>query len=190
SDKQFDVETMQSAAELLSTAKVDAIAWNGTSGSWLGAEHDHEVVESITEATQIPATTSTLAILEIFEQFTLQNIGLVTPYAPDVNAAIVDAYKDHDIHVVSSSQFNLVDNESFARIDNESLVQKSREVLSASPDALIFLCTNLYGAPVVERLEDEFGIPVIDSVAATLWKALQLASAATVDISWGRLLAK
>lgn len=86
--------------------------------------------------------------------------------------------------------FGLDDNESFARIDSESLAEKSREVLSAGPDALIFLCTNLYGAPVVEQLEDEFGIPVIDSVVATLWKTLKLAGAAPVDKSWGRMLAK
>src|SRR5690349_204853 len=69
SDRQFDVEGMRRAAELLATADVDVIAWNGTSGSWLGPDHDREIVEEITAATGIPATTSTLAYLDAFREF-------------------------------------------------------------------------------------------------------------------------
>ncbi|HEX2248650.1 MAG TPA: Asp/Glu racemase, partial [Arthrobacter sp.] len=44
SDKQFDPDVMRNAAELLATADVDVIAWNGTSGSWLGADHDRQLI--------------------------------------------------------------------------------------------------------------------------------------------------
>ena len=69
SDRQFDTATMLAAAELLATADVDVIAWNGTSGSWLGPDHDREVTEAITRHTGILATTSTLAYLDAFERF-------------------------------------------------------------------------------------------------------------------------
>ena len=37
---QFDPAPMVAAAEMLADAKVHAICWNGTSGSWLGLEAD------------------------------------------------------------------------------------------------------------------------------------------------------
>ena len=41
------------AAELLAHAKVDVIAWNGTSASWLGFERDERLCERITASTGI-----------------------------------------------------------------------------------------------------------------------------------------
>jgi maleate isomerase len=50
------------------------------------------------------------------------------------------------------------------------------------------MCTNLKGAPLVERLEKEVGIPIYDSVATVVWKSLQLVGIDTKLVkSWGRL---
>jgi hypothetical protein len=40
---QFDASAMLPAADLLADTKVDAIAWNGTSASWLGASRDRSL---------------------------------------------------------------------------------------------------------------------------------------------------
>src|SRR5438874_2660889 len=63
SDAQFDPAPMLQAARRLAEAKVDVIAWNGTSGSWLGADRDRRLCTAIEQATGVPATTSTLALL-------------------------------------------------------------------------------------------------------------------------------
>jgi len=44
---QFDDSEILRAAELLAHAKVDVIAWNGTSASWLGFERDERLCERI-----------------------------------------------------------------------------------------------------------------------------------------------
>src|SRR6478752_79517 len=44
---QFDASVMLPAADLLADAKVDAIAWNGTSASWLGIGRDRSLCEGI-----------------------------------------------------------------------------------------------------------------------------------------------
>src|SRR5687767_5631971 len=48
---QFDDSEVLRAAELLAHAKVNVIAWNGTSASWLGFERDERLCERITAAT-------------------------------------------------------------------------------------------------------------------------------------------
>lgn len=192
SDSQFDLSTMIAAAELLKPAEVDVIAWNGTSGSWLGAAHDREMVAQITETTGIPATTSALAYFDAYQQFGMSNIGVVSPYTPDVNKAVADNYANEGLHVLSERHLGLSVNESFARVAPEDLLEPSREVATGGngvqPDAIIYLCTNLYGAPIVEQVERETGIPALDSVAVTLWKCLMMLGIRGLDPKWGRLL--
>ena len=189
SDRQFDVEGMRAAAELLATADVDVIAWNGTSGSWLGAEHDREIAAEITAATGIPATTSTLAYLDAFAEFGTESVGLITPYTQDVNLQVIARWAEEGIRTSGHRFLGLSDNESFARVAPEELVPGSLELAADGPDALVFLCTNLYGAPVAAELEERTGVAVLDSVAVTLWRCLQFAGAPLLDPRWGKLLA-
>lgn len=189
SDRQFDVGAMRTASELLATADVDVIAWNGTSGSWLGVGHDREIAAEITAATGIPATTSTLAYLDAFAAFGIRTIGLFTPYTADVNEQVIARYAEAGVRTSGHRALGLSDNESFARVTPEELVPGSRELTAERPDALVFLCTNLYGAPVVADLESRTGVPVLDSVAVTLWRCLDIAGAPLLDPRWGKLLA-
>lgn len=190
SNRQFDHSTMVAAARLLQTADVDVIAWNGTAGSWLGPDADREMVRQITAETGVPATTSTLAYLDALKAFGASRIGLITPYTADVNRAITERYSQEGIDVVSERHLGLSVNESFGRVPPSDLLEPSRDLASREdrPDALIYLCTNLYGAPVVEQVESETGLPVLDSVAVTLWKTLTMAGASGLDQRWGRLL--
>ena len=43
SQAQFDLAPVLDAARLLADARVDVIAWNGTSSAWLGLERDVEL---------------------------------------------------------------------------------------------------------------------------------------------------
>ena len=65
---QFDDSEILRAAELLAHAKVNVIAWNGTSSGWLGFERDVQLCERITQATGIPACTAMLALNELLER--------------------------------------------------------------------------------------------------------------------------
>lgn len=188
SDRQFDPAVMREAAKLLATADVDVIAWNGTSGSWLGAAHDHELAAEITGATGIPATTSTLAYLEAFRTFNTERIGLFTPYTEDVNRQVIASYEREGIKTVDHRALGLSDNESFARVTDAEMRPGSLELAAAAPDALVYLCTNLYGANITAEIEESTGVPVLDSVAVTLWHALKLAGASLLEPRWGRLL--
>jgi maleate isomerase len=189
SDKQFDAPVMRAAAEILATADVDVIAWNGTSGSWLGASHDREIGREIKDATGVPATTSTLAYMEAFRSFGTERIGLFTPYTEDVNARIVASYERDGIKTVDHRFLGLSDNESFARVSDAEMRPGSLELAASNPDALVYLCTNLYGANIAEEIEAAMGVPVLDSVAVTLWHCLNMAGVPLLSPRWGRLLA-
>src|SRR5918998_2920864 len=87
--QQFDPSEILRAAELLADAKVDVIAWNGTSASWLGFERDERLCERIIAATGIKACTTTLAYREIFQRTQVRRVGLVSPYVDEVQTKIM-----------------------------------------------------------------------------------------------------
>jgi maleate isomerase len=145
---QFDDAPILAAAELLSHAKVDVIAWNGTSSGWLGFEADERLCRRITEATGIPATTSMLALNELLALMGVKRLGYVTPYTDDVQARIVANYAALGHGCAGERHLGLRDNFSFAEVEEETLRAMARAVAAERPEALAVICTNLRAAPL------------------------------------------
>jgi maleate isomerase len=185
---QFDDSEILRAAELLAHARPAVIGWSGTSAGWLGFDADARLCRQITLATGVPACTSVLALNEIFARTGVRRFGLVTPYLDDVQAAIIGNYAGSGFSCCAERHLQLRDNFSFSEVGADVLRALVRDVARSAPDAITILCTNLRGAPLVEELEAETGIPIYDSVATVVWKSLQLAGADTTRIAgWGRL---
>lgn len=185
---QFDDSEILRAAELLAHAKVDVIGWNGTSSGWLGFDADERLCERIQAATGVPACTSVLALNEIFLQTGVRQFGLVTPYLDDVQAAIVRNYASAGFECVAERHLRKQDNFSFSEVSADEIRSMVHEVARSRPQAITIFCTNLRGAPLVETLEAEVGIPIYDTIATVVWKSLKLAGAAPGRVQgWGRL---
>ncbi len=185
---QFDDREILEAARLLSHAKCQVIGWNGTSSGWLGFEADERLCRAIEAETGARACTSVLALNEIFALTGVQRFGLVTPYRDDVQQAIVANYAGAGFECVAERHLRIQDNFAFSEVGADALRAMVREVAGARPQAITIFCTNLRGAPLVRELEAELGIPIYDTIATVVWKALRLAGADTRRIkSWGRL---
>jgi maleate isomerase len=185
---QFDDEQILRAAELLADAKVDAIAWSGTSAAWLGFARDVALCEHIVKSTGRPAGTAVLALNEALAASGAKRLGLVTPYRDDVQAKIIANYDAAGIAVVSERHLGISDNYAFAEEPPDRIEALIREVAADKPDAIAVLCTNMRGAPLVSELEAEFDIPIHDSVAVTVWKSLKLAGVDPSRVQgWGRV---
>lgn len=185
---QFDDSEILRAAELLAHAKVDVIAWNGTSASWLGFDRDERLCERITAATGIQASSTTLAFRDIFARTSAGRIGLVTPYTDDVQAKIITNWAASGLTCLAERHLGITDNFAFAEIDESEIERMIRAVVRQGCDAIAVLCTNMRGAGLAPKLEPELGVPIYDSVAVTLWKCLVLAGIDTARIEgWGML---
>ncbi|MEJ8823718.1 aspartate/glutamate racemase family protein [Variovorax humicola] len=190
SQNQFDERTILDAAKLLADAHVDVICWSGTSASWLGFERDRALCARITEVTGIPATTSVLALNDLLAAQGARTLGLVSPYVEDVQQRIVANYAALGIKCVAERHLDLTVNFSFAEVAPDTLRAMLREVAQQRPDAITVMCTNLHGAPLVDEMERELGIPIYDSVATVVWKALKIAGANARHVKgWGGLFA-
>ncbi|MUL36217.1 maleate cis-trans isomerase family protein [Gloeocapsopsis dulcis] len=195
--QQFDNKPLIDAAQLLADAKVDAIAWNGTSAGWLGFEADVQLCQQITDVTGIPATTSVLALLEILRDCAkrsaqsdrqITKFGLVTPYLPDVQERIIVNFAEAGFHCIAEQHLNLSVNFTFSEVTPDKLTSMIHSVAAQQPQAILTFCTNLRAAPLVAELEKELGIPIYDTVTAAVWKSLCIAGVDSSRIEgWGSL---
>jgi maleate isomerase len=185
---QFDDTPILRAAELLAHARVDVIAWNGTSSGWLGFAADARLSERIAAATGARATTAMLALNELLSFRRINTVGIVSPYLDAVQARIVANYATLAHPCLAERHLGLQDNFSFSEILPETIAAMAREVAAAHPDAILSICTNMRAAPLAAQLERELGIPFFDTVATALWKSLLLADIDPARITgWGSI---
>lgn len=187
---QFDDAPILEAARLLAHAKVDVIAWNGTSASWLGLDRDRALVERIETATGIPAATCMLGFFDLFRALDVRRLGLVTPYTADVQAQIATTYAAEGVTVTAERHLGIRDNFTFGTVAPADIAAMITAVASERPDAVAIVCTNMNGARVAADLEARLGLPVLDSVAVTLHACLSRVGADPAMVTgWGQLFA-
>lgn len=185
---QFDLDAHLCAARLLADARVDVIGWNGTSASWTGFAADERLCAAIEHTCGVAATTAVLAINELLEILEVRRFALVSPYIEAVQHRIIQNYGDAGYECVAERHFEERVNYAFAEIGEARIAQAVRQVSTARPEAVVIMCTNLRSAHLADTLETELGIPVLDSVAAFVWKAVRLCGMDTRSVTgWGRL---
>ena len=188
---QFKSESFLQAAKTLVDARVNTIAWNGTAAGWLGFESDHGLCETITRETGVAATSSVLALDEIFTLTKMTRFALVTPYLDEIQERIVENFARSGFTCVAERHLNDRGNFSFSEVPEDVIAAMIRAVAEARPEAIAVVCTNLKAAPLVEDLERELGLPIYDSVAVTAWKSLKMAGVDPRRVQgWGRLFAE
>lgn len=185
---QFDIAPILEAARLLADARVDVIAWNGTSSGWLGFEADVALCERITSETGIAACTSVLALNEAMTMSDRKRFGLATPYLADVQDRIVANYANSGYQCVAERHLGRHVNFEFAEVTAEQIMLMARALAADKPQCITTFCTNLHAANLVPALEAELGIPVYDTISTAVWKSLRLAGVDTRRVQgWGRL---
>ncbi len=186
---QFDFEPMLVAADMLAHADVDVIAWNGTSGGWLGFDVDRELCRKITERTGIPATTSMLAQIEVFKENNIKNIHLVTPYISEINQLISEMYEKYcGVQTVKEQGLAQTVNRSFSQVTDEKIEEMIQSVSVKPSDGISIVCTNFPAVTKVEYYEKKYGFVIYDTITTLIWQCLRMIDEDPSTIKgWGEI---
>ncbi|EMC93226.1 hypothetical protein BAUCODRAFT_231554 [Baudoinia panamericana UAMH 10762] len=201
STTQFATPHMIAAAQLLADAECAAILWNGTSGMWTGASlaEDRRLAETLTEATGVPCSTTTLATVAALEELGIQRFAVAVPYPPDLAEKVREFFSSTghgwDVTKVTRLDPAPAGNLAIAKSDPAE-IRKAIYDAAVSPDVrvVVVACTNWPAAPLVDELEQRVGgdCVVIDSILVTIWQGLKMIGCQRREgrdsKGWGRLL--
>jgi maleate isomerase len=188
STAQFTMEAFLSAASLLADARVDVIAWNGTSGSWMGLDWERRLCWAIEAETGVPATGSTLAFFDAFARFGIERYSLAVPYVQDHTQKIIETYASEGLQCVASDYLGFRTNAEIDAVPESRFREQLSTVAVPASQAIAVVCTNVPAAPLADELEARFGIPIFDSIAVTAWKCLDILGIEPKIAGWGKLL--
>ncbi|OGL04784.1 MAG: arylmalonate decarboxylase [Candidatus Rokubacteria bacterium RIFCSPHIGHO2_02_FULL_69_13] len=169
---QHLTRAIEEHAQLLADAKVDLIAFNCTAASVVAGPES--VCRRITEATGIPATTTIQAVLAALAAVRARRLALVTAYPPEVTAAEVRFLEAQGFEVADRRAEECEHPLQQASIPPDRWQEIALELKDTPADALLISCAGIEIASVLQRIEDDFGRPVIASNQALVWHCLRL----------------
>jgi maleate isomerase len=176
-----------SVALILPGLKLDVVAFGCTSATMtLGEEAVFAEIHKIHSG--VACTTPVTAALAAFRALGAKSIGLLTPYAPAINASLVESFRARGIDVASTATFDRRDDRDAARISVASIEAGIVRLAKAPRVETIFVsCTSLRVAEAAARFERLAGVPVTSSNHAMAWHCLRLAGVNEALPAAGRL---
>jgi maleate isomerase len=194
-DAEISPETLRAMAPRIAPAtalilpglKLDVVAFGCTSASMtLGEEAVFAEIRK--ERPGVLCTTPVTAAFAAFKALGARRIGVLTPYAPAVNATVRGYLEGNGVSVAAFATFDKQDDREAARIDTSSIAEGIRALVRAAPlDAVFVSCTSLRLAEIVTETEVETGVPVTSSDHALAWHCLRLAGVTETIVGAGRL---
>ena len=160
------------AAELLSHADVDGVAYACTTGSLLhGTGFDAELEATLSETARAPAVATALSVTRALTALDVERVAVVTPYASELDDLEREYLEDSGFDVVSIDGRGLVDNTEIGGLSADDAEQQVRSAVPQDQaiDGIFISCTNYRSIDALASLEAAYGVPVISSNLATMW---------------------
>lgn len=167
----------------------DAVGYGCTSGTaQIGAGNIAQQVRAGTETRAVTEPVS--ALLAACGHMGIARLAMLSPYVEEVSARLREVFSESGIATPVFGTFAEPTEARVARIDEESVFEAAKQLAEgASVDGVFLSCTNLRTLGVIERLEEELGLPVFSSNQVLAWHMLQLAGIDAAKAAPGMLFA-
>lgn len=161
------------AASDLADAEVDCIGYGCTSGSLLGGpNYNQELLARIKKVTNIPAITTSMAVVAALKELEVRNVSVATPYHDDINVKEKEFLEAHGFKVLHIQGLSCNGPET-ANLSPKIVYDHARSAFRPGSDALFMSCTDMPSLDIIQALEADLGKPVVSSNTATMWIMLR-----------------
>ncbi|MBU3029357.1 maleate cis-trans isomerase family protein [Paracoccus marinaquae] len=158
------------AALLVPGVELKGIGFACTSASAvLGPEVERAI------GARAPVSTPVGAALRGFHVLGVDRIALMTPYLRETTDLVGDHFEASGMRVVTRHSMGYADDRDMAMLSGDEVVNFALESDHPDAEALFMSCTALPAVPVIERIEDQLGKPVISANLALFWSMLDQA---------------
>ena len=186
--RALDGHITAAAALLVPDFQIDVMALGCTSGSM--AIGPDVVAERIRAARPgMTCTNPVSAAAKGLRRLGCQRIALLDPYSDEVNVVVEEYVSGQGFDIVAKGSFKQCGDPHIVRVPPSAIYEAGLDLASAPDiDGLFISCTALRVSPVIGRLEEALGKPVISSNQALAWDCLRLAGCDEPVPGFGRLL--
>jgi len=167
-------DTVEQSAALLADARVDIIAFACTAGSFVkGKGHDQEIMNRITRATGLPATTTTTAVVAGLKALGIKRLVMLSPYKPEMNELEKTFLEGEGFEVLSHRGLGLPD--CLQQYDMNPLrwCELIGEMQDPRADGYFISCGGIRVVDIIEKAEHDLGKPVLSSNQSLVWHCLR-----------------
>ena len=144
-----------------------------------GKGYDRELIKRMEDASGRPATTAATAFVDALTLLGAKKISIGAPWSKTMDKPMVEFMEASGFEVVHSEVVGFVASIELGRVGPETAYELGRRADRPDADAIIMPGGNWASMPVVERLENELGKPVLVNNAVSLWAGLRLLKRAT-----------
>jgi maleate isomerase len=182
-------DELEQAARKLAWAEVGVIVFACTSGSLVhGLGWDKELIGRIERAAEVPATTTTTAVLSALHALEAKNVGIATPYVPELNEIEKRFFEGSGYGVPSIMGLGCLTDREIGRLGPSDAEKLLAIADCPGADTLFISCTNFHVLETVATLETRHRKPIVTSNQAGAWAALRRIGVDDVVEGYGRLL--
>ena len=179
------------AARQLAAEGVQAVMVIGTSLTFYrGVEAHARLLATLREATGLPVSTMSAAIVDGLRTVGGERVCVCTAYADEVNRRLGTFLTDSGFEVLALEGFGLTRFGAAGEKSEDDIVDLAGRTREKAPgaDAMLVSCGGLRTLHAGKKIEDKCGLPVVSSMPAALWGAMRLAGESGYVANCGRLL--
>lgn len=192
SPEGFDtvVDTVLARAGELQREGAQVLSLMGTSISFYrGAACTEQLRQAMQQATGLPCTTMSHAIVAALRALGLRRVAVATSYIDALNERLVAYLEAAGFAVTAIRGLQITGVEAMGLVSTQTLVELSTRVFEQdrSADGVFISCGGLLTLDAILQLEDRLGVPVTASSPAGFWDVVRLGGWDARAPGFGRL---
>lgn len=187
------IDTVLDRARELREAGAQAISLMGTSISFYrGPAFTESLREAMQDASGLPCTTMSHAIVSALRQLGIRRVAVATSYIDALNDRLVDYLTAAGFTVTAIEGLAITGVQEVGEVSTAALVALSKKVRDRDPsaDGVLISCGGLLTLDAIRQLETELQLPVTASSPAGFWDVVRLAGLDAASPGFGRLFSR
>lgn len=158
--------------------------------SYKGPGSDRQILASVRELTSVPASTVLTAVVHACQVFNMRRVVMASPFPEDQDVRLSRFLAHDKIEVVAHRCLGYNNSKVIWDLAPETGYELAAALLRELPDVdgLYMPCNKWRTISVIERIEKDFGKPVVTNTQAWVLEALRGMGMAQPIPGFGRLL--
>ncbi len=184
------VDWITEAARRLISLEPDCAVWACTSGSFVVGRAGAEAqVAAISQATGVPAGSTSLAFVEALQVLGLRRVAVLATYPEPAARAFESFLGEFGIEIVHLHWLDAGSGWDAALLPPERIIAAAKAAAVPEADTVLLPDTALPSLHLIAPIEEAIARPVLTANQVTLWQAIQLSGRQVPVAGHGRLFA-